>query len=1640
MDNRFQWIELKNVNQNNLKNVSLKLPRNNFIVITGVSGSGKSTLAFDVIHGEGRRKYLENLNIQARRLVGKLEKPKVDSIKNLTPTLALSQQNFGNNPRSTVGTLTEVYDYLRLLYARLGESNHTDLNINQSLFSFNSLVGACQNCNGLGVEDKIDPDLLLEDPTRSIRDRCFKITNPNGYIIYSQVTIAALNEVCNAHGFDVDIPWQELTDEQKEIVLNGSEIIKIPYGKHTLESRMRWSGITPKPREEGFYKGILPVMNQILKGDRNPNILRFAKTQECSVCKGSRLSKEALSVKINKISINELSILSLDQLADKLKNLLFDHEKRKIAETILNGIFSRINILSDLGLSYLSLNRKSETLSGGELQRIQLSRLVTSKLRNITFIFDEPTIGVHPANNSKLIEVLRKLVANGNTVIVVEHDAETIQQADWIVEIGPAAGINGGEILFNDKASNFYKSKHGSLTRDYLDQKKEILLDYNPKLPVTYFSIQNASINNLKNISPSFINNGLNVVTGVSGAGKSSLVKQSLVPLFNNQYYKQLHAVGNPIFKDFQFKQLIFVDRSPIGKTARSTPATYTKLFDLIRDLFASIEQAKQQHFTKSTFSFNVKGGRCEKCEGAGKLEVGMHFLGNVETVCPDCEGTRFKEEVLEIMYKQKDISEILELSVNQAYDFFEEKPKIQKHLKVLRSIGLGYLKLGQSSGTLSGGEAQRVKLATEIIKSGNGQKLYVFDEPTTGLHFYDIQVLMNLFDDLLKKGNTILAIEHNPEFIANAHHIIDLGPGSAENGGEIVFEGSIEKFRLCQNSLTAKFLNNEPKSELESSDKLDHNKISFTGITTHNLKSIDVSIPENKHTVVTGKSGSGKSSFAFDTLFSEAQNRFIESFPSYVRRFAGKLSQAKFETVEGLTPALALKQGNQISDPRSTVGTLTEIFDLYRLLFARFGRTQKENQSEIPIQDRKAALFSFNNLEGSCPSCSGLGYVLTSNFSLLEENPELSFEEGGLKSHKSLQFYTDPFGQYMAVLHTIGKQKGIDFNQPLQSLSSEAIDIALFGTGNIQYDVDWNFNRKGRTGNHQFTGVWKGFVNLLLDEYYRKQTNGKGADLKKFLTEKECKSCEAKRFNNQVLEVQFCRHSIHSIAELSIQESIKLFSNIQKYPEEFGLDKNFGSGQEQILADLLSKLKSLDALGLGYLNINRQSRTLSGGELQRVLLSTHLKGGLAGLTYVLDEPSTGLHPSDAEKLNVVIDQIVAEGNTVVSVEHNPEIIKQADYILEMGPEAGMNGGKITANGSIQDIISGNTETAKLLSEKVIVKPLISGSGKSWIQIYNASAFNLRGIDVSILKNGLNVITGVSGSGKTSLMRDVLLPTFLSNEPVNCTRIDGIESFHFVNWINKSSITGNVQSTPATYTGVFDHIRKVFAATTFAKTRKLKVSDFSFNSKSGQCPVCKGHGYTCVKLDFISDVDAVCNICNGQRYLPHILDIKYNGLNINDVLNLSIDESSNFFSGYSKISSILEILSIVGLGYIKLGQTTSTLSGGEAQRLKIAKAILSNQTTSGLIIFDEPSRGLHPTDLHFLTNLFKLLLDNKNTIVIIEHNFRVISKANHIIDLGPGGGEQGGELIFQGEVEGLLEMEKSLTGKYLNNDLNFDNF
>jgi excinuclease ABC subunit A len=1635
-----KWIELEGIKQNNLKNISLKLPRNKFIVITGVSGSGKSSLAFDVINNEGRRKYFINLSGQARKYLDKLEKPKAESIKGLTPTIAVSQSQNKHSPRSTVGTLTEIYDFLRLLYARLGKSADSNLEINRALFSFNNPKSACPVCRGLGLEDQIDPQLLLEDENKSIRERAFKITNPKGYIIYSQVTIDALNQVCEAHGFSVDIPWKDLTAKQQDIVLNGSDIIKIPYGKHTLESRMRWSGITAKPREEGYYKGILPVMNEILKRDRNPNILRFAKTIKCSKCQGKRLSEQALSVKINDYTIADLVELNLNDLLKKLQQFRFKANQYAVAQPIMAAIQKRIDLLDELGLGYLTCSRPANTLSSNEIQRIRLAKQINSKLQNITFVFDEPSAGIHAVVNHQIIKKQKELVANGNTVITVEHDKETIVQADWIVEIGPKAGQFGGEILFNGSKEDFLKAKHASFTLDYLNDKKQLFLGFPRQEQAKAFYVRNASINNLENIDVAFKYNQLNVLSGISGAGKSSLLFQTLIPLAKGQYNQQINASGSPWLDHFNFSQIHHVDQSAIGKTARSTPATYTKIFDAIRKLYASLPLSKGKKYTASTFSYNTAGGRCEKCEGAGRIETGMHFLGNVERVCESCNGRRYTEDLESVLYKDKSIADVLALSFNEALTFFKDEPKISKQLEVVKNIGLGYLKLGQSSNSLSGGEAQRIRLATELIRGNTKNSLYIFNEPSTGLHFHDIQILLDIFTQLLSEGHTIIVIEHHLDIIKNAHHIVDLGSREKKQGGELLFSGSFQDLVKCNNSLTASGfeLNTMVVSDKPKLTKPDNN-IFFKGVTTNNLKSIDFEIPLYKTTAVIGPSGSGKSSLVFETLYAEAQNRFTESFPNYVRQFSSHYSRAKFESVSGMTPVIGIRQKNQVQDPRSTLATFTEIYDHYRLLYSRYGQFScPECGGELidkycpscAIQYKQkysARHFSFNHSEGSCPECSGLGSVLGSTPDLFIAFPEKSLLEGAFVKQKSIQFYADPNGQYLATLKKVGEEYGIDYEKAYQSLSKEAISKAFYGTGEQVYDVEWQFKRKNRSGTHRFSGKWQGFIPIVLEEYYRKKANGKGEELLPFLREEKCPRCHGKRLNEEILRIKFDGINIAELCSFSISENKSFFQSIQKKTGLNGVQ----NVDIQLIENILQKLTALQDLGLGYLQLNRKTGSLSGGEYQRTLLGIQMNGGLSGITYVLDEPGTGLHPADFPIILKAIDRLKALGNTIVLSDHHQEIIQTADNIIQLGPKSGVQGGEIIYSGKPKKILTKIPFSANSQSN------IIQSKETSCLSIKKATANNLKSIDVNFKLNQLNVVCGVSGSGKTSLVRDVLLTSIENKRNINCQTIFNRPDKDEVLWIASPKGYAN-RNIMANYLGLYDEIRKIFSKQESAKRLGFKASDFSFNSKKTQCPICKGQGSINVKLDFLSDVTTVCDACNGARFTKELLKVKYEGYNLSDILNLSIADALKLFSKEKALMQKLDFCNKIGLSYLKLSQKLSELSSGEFQRVKLLRSILSNSIHNQLILFDEPSKGLALTELHYLFDLFSYLLHNGCTLIVIEHNPHLIAEADHLIELGEGAGDKGGMLIFEGNFKDLRYSKLSKTANYFRENEKFN--
>ncbi len=931
-------IIIKGAKVHNLKNVSLEIPRNKFIVFTGVSGSGKSSLAFDTIYAEGQRRYMESLSSYARQFLGQMDKPDVESIEGLSPAISIDQKSTSKNPRSTVGTITEIYDYLRLLYARVGvphcpickrqignqsidqivnkimkfevgskimilspivrgekgqhlkkleeakkqgfiraridgqvhdlsenislsknkkhnieivvdrlvleksiisrisesvetscqisngkvivsnlsedkeiflTTNHAcpehDIGIEElspRMFSFNSPFGACKKCMGLGVFMEVDENLVIPDRKKSINQGAIKAA---GWSMEgNSIANMYFKALSKKYGFSLDAPLESLPKEILKIILYGTNGEELNLERKTSNGKINYRHV---------FEGIIPNLERRFKDTSSEWIKReigsFMSEIPCEKCGGKRLSPEALCVTVSDLSISQLCDMNITKSLEFIKNLEFDESKSIIAKPIVNEIKKRLSFLKNVGLEYLNLSRSSGTLSGGESQRIRLASQIGSALEGILYVLDEPSIGLHQRDNEKLIEAIKNLRDIGNTVIVVEHDEDTIRAADFIVDVGPNSGINGGEIVCVGNAEKI-KSCENSITGAYLSGRKKIPVpESRRKGNGNFLQIKGACQNNLKNIDVKIPLGTLTSVTGVSGSGKSSLVNEiiykKLSKTLNNS--KEVPGKHKEIFGIENLDKVININQSPIGRTPRSNPATYIGAFDDIRKLFAMSQESKAKGFESGRFSFNVKGGRCEACQGEGIVKIEMHFLSDVYVPCEICKGKRYNRETLSIKYKNKNISEVLNMTAEEGLNFFENIPPIKRKLKSLCDVGLGYIKLGQPSTTLSGGEAQRVKLASELSKKSTGKTFYILDEPTTGLHTADVHKLIEVLQKLVEKGNTVLVIEHNLDVIKSCDYVIDLGPEGGENGGEILVCGTPEEVSKCKNSYTGKFL-----------------------------------------------------------------------------------------------------------------------------------------------------------------------------------------------------------------------------------------------------------------------------------------------------------------------------------------------------------------------------------------------------------------------------------------------------------------------------------------------------------------------------------------------------------------------------------------------------------------------------------------------------------------------------------------------------------------------------------------------------------------------------------------------------------------------------------------------------------------
>lgn len=1946
-------IVIRGAREHNLQNISLALPRNQLIVMTGVSGSGKSSLAFDTLYAEGQRRYVESLSTYARQFLGQLPRPNVDSISGLAPSISIQQKSTSRNPRSTVGTITEIFDYLRVLFARVGQgycyvsgkpiqaqstdqiidsinsqpegtrysilapivqnqkgefkdlfedllkrgylrarvdgevvSLSDDLRLRRhhkhtievvidrlivgpghrarlaeaveqalkladgrlicatqtgavggpvesgtqdrlysaqyscpesgmsydppspQLFSFNSPLGMCPDCNGLGMRHGFPADTIVVDANKSIQNGALlllpslrKMGRWPRHILKGAAE--AIEKIVGMPSESLlKTKWKDVPDDAKELWLSGTGDRHITFTFGHRGGSYKHGGTW-----EGWRNRLLNDYRSSKNPMRRRQIEKYLEVVPCRSCDGERLNRQARHVRIKtasrrfgkkgvakELSLPQVCALTIGEAAEFFSSLKLDDTQQYIAEEALKEIRGRLGFLLQCGLHYLTLDRSAPTLSGGESQRIRLAGQIGCGLVGVVYILDEPSIGLHPRDNTMLLESLQHLRDQGNTVIVVEHDEETMRAADHLVDFGPGPGIRGGELVCSGSMRDLLKNKR-SLTGQYLSGRLSIAIpDQRRNGTDAAIVVKNAQHNNLKGIDVRFPLGRFICVTGVSGSGKSSLTSDILWQVLNRDVNK---GNGEPGRHDTvtgldQIDKAIDIDQSPIGRTPRSNPATYVKVFDEIRKLFTQLPQSRMRGYKPGRFSFNVSGGRCEACEGHGATKLEMDFLADIWVPCDVCEGRRFSHETLEVRYRGHTIADVLNMEIRDALELFENVPKIKRLLQTLSDVGLDYMHLGQPSPTLSGGEAQRIKLARELGKRSTGKTLYVLDEPTTGLHFADVHKLLEVLHGFVEAGNTVIVIEHNLDVIKTADWIIDIGPEGGAGGGTVVCEGTPDTVARHRPSHTGQALrtvlpglkpraaSRQKTASKKASDPFVFSKrIEINGAAQHNLQQISLEVPRGEMSVFCGPSGSGKTSLAMDTLYAEGQRRYVESLSAYARQFLGQMPRPKVDSIQGLSPAIAIEQKTVGATPRSTVGTVTEIYDYLRVLWARLGtvhcptcgrEAEQQTTDEIvdailkfpartrmlvlaPIEvDRQtpyetafdrlrsngfarvridgtthsledppkinhrrshdievvvdrisvekksrgritdsieAALdlgkgvvsvaiadaeleeadwethlyslhlscfdcgysydrptpqqFSFNSPLGWCWSCEGLGTEYGANQALLITSPERSLLDGAVGA------WPDPRQNpvFQSLLNGISDEFSIPLDQPWYLLSAEQQRLVLYGDAERWISVI--------QGDQTFSIRYRGIYPTI--ELAARLSHSYRQSLVEMAGEKDCSVCNGTRLNETAAAVQLKKTTLPQLARMPLTKSLEFLKKLR-----------LNKAQKQIAGDLLSeavhRLTFLVDVGLDYLTLDRSMPTLSGGESQRIRLAGQVGRSLTGVLYVLDEPTIGLHPRDNGRLLAALKRLRDLGNTVLLVEHDREVLESADRLFDFGPGAGRLGGNVVAQGTPKQLSrqSKSSLTGGYLSGKqgipvpedrrvrqeqptgsrrgaraVRETPADDGDSKNQpkLTLLGATQHNLQNVDLSIPLGTLTCITGVSGSGKSSLVMNTLSRAVarklnLSTEAPGPYRdLLGIEHLSKISIVDQNPIGSTPASNPATYTGVFDHIRELFCQMPDAKVRGYRPGRFSFNRSGGRCDDCEGMGQQKIEMHFLPDVWVECTTCRGKRYNSETLAVTFNGYTIADVLELPVEKALEVFANVPKIRAPLATLNAIGLGYLTLGQSAPTLSGGEAQRIKLAAELSRSSSGRTLYLLDEPTTGLHFDDIARLLGVLNSLVEAGNTVVVIEHNLDVIKTADWIVDIGPEAGAGGGQIVAAGTPEDLVAHAAKPAGK-----------
>ena len=2032
-------IRLRGVRHNNLKNIDLDLPLHRLIVVTGLSGSGKSSLTFDTLYAEGQRRYIETFSPYARQFFDRMDKPQVDCVEGIPPAIAIEQRNAVRTTRSTVGTMTEVCDYMKVLWPQVAQlhcrgcgqpvrkdspqsiwetiwkseirnsksaiiitfdlplseklaldesltlvakqgyqrlllngeivrldeiANHLAIGHRLSaitvvqdrltltpatrarfieaceqayhfgkgklaihehgltrpgtrntrsdstfqrcngatlhfskglhcaqcdleyrdptpaLFSFNHPLGACPTCKGFGRIITIDYDLAIPDRSLTLAQGAVRPWRTG----FSAECQGDMTKFCKVRRVPMNVAFNELSAEHQRWVSEGDK----DYGIDEDHQWPRfWYGVKGYFRwlETKSYKMHVRVL-----------LSRYRAYTKCPECDGQRFNKDAqlyllnvgqtsrlwssLNAKASETGATPVLLSLADFYGLPVRDALALVEqltqplrarKNPTLEIVLQEVCARLAYLNEVGLGYLTLDRPTRTLSGGETERVNLTTCLGTRLVNTLFVLDEPSVGLHPRDTDRLVRILEKLRDTGNTVVVVEHEASVMRAADQIVDLGPGHGATGGEVVFQGTLPELVESEW-SLTGQYLSGRRRIEIP--TRRPVGQASclcpasrtkvrdrrdashtlkIANATRHNLKKLTVEIPLNHFVCVTGVSGSGKSTLVREVLFPALQTNL--QAAAGAKPVKASDRIKteaedngsgitphasrvtgyeslgQVVLVDQSPLGKTPRSNPAVYTGAFDDIREVFAQSEAARQRGLNASAFSFNSAEGQCQRCRGAGYEKIEMQFLSDVFIRCPDCDGCRYRTHILEVKIRgdawerrrlagparlepsnlpsirrrsqEWSIADVLEATVDEVVDFlnsFGELRPAQRAaatLNLLQEVGLGYLQLGQPINTLSGGESQRLKLVAHLADTVAESResrverklvanadtprpspldlrpaLFLFDEPTTGLHFDDVRVLLQVFQRLVDAGHSVIVIEHNLDVIKCADWVIDLGPEAGDGGGQIVAQGTPEEVANCAASLTGRFLRDLAGMRFPASQTsvkrirdgvepvpANGGAIAIHGAREHNLKNLSLEIPRDRFVVITGVSGSGKSTLAFDLLFAEGQRRFLDSMNLYARQFVEQLSRPDVDLITGIPPTVSIEQRVSHGGGKSTVATVTEIFHFLRLLFAKLG-TQYCPNCQLPVEPQtqdevgrhlrqeskqrgdllllapivKGRKGFHSDVAGWAGKhgyqeirADGRMYKTGEAFRLdrfREHNVEIVVGVLEAKRRAAVHGRSNSERRKAAggfgLAHVSPWTAAVDTRAPWQLIAETlelgngtlfALDthgkLTIHSTERVCPKCNRSFEPLDpKNFSYNSPSGWcpkcRGFGELF---YLPDVERGANADAIEeswwsWAQQREvCPECHGARLNPIARAVrlnvgQASRRSPSSIwkkvgnrrdagptitdfSSLDVEAAFELFRKLK-------LAGRAATIARDILPEIRERLKFLNEVGLGYLQLGRGMPTLSGGEAQRIRLAAQLGSNLSGVLYVLDEPTIGLHARDNEQLLAALDKLKGRGNSVIVVEHDEATMRRADHIIDLGPGAGVHGGQLVATGTFDELaehpesVTGqclraerefpargerrpiSLERAPRLSPSFRTRKVRHGrDAYPALTLYGASANNLKNLTVRFPLGRLVLVTGVSGSGKSTLVRDCLLPALAAalgshrpqfkdeDERPGRFRVAGCESLKTVYEVDQSPIGRTPRSVPATYVGFFDDIRSLFAQVPEARMRGYSASRFSFNSAQGRCPDCEGAGQIKVEMNFLPPAFVRCETCGGTRFNRETLDIEYAGRNIAQVLELSVEEALKFFSGVPRIKRALEALHDTGLDYLKLGQTSPTLSGGEAQRVKLVTHLLtglkpapelpgmaesqSSKAKRNLFILEEPTIGLHIADVWRLVEVLQRLVDAGHSVIVIEHNLDLIAEADWVIDLGPEGGEGGGRIVCEGTPEQIARNQHSHTGRYL---------